>query len=316
MKVQPKSADRLDAAESVLFAEQLKHVNATILQTLTPELKARTLVPTLPGVDPGATVYEYRMMTKYGQAKIATGHSDDAPRVDLAGEKAASLIKEVTASYGYHVDEIRACQKAGIDLPTLKAQTAKEAIDRKIDSILAVGDSTYSLKGLLNQTSTTTATLGTKVGTGTKAWEGATADEILKDVRLMVTALITALQGAGGPVFRRYMLIVPEEQYAYISLTRMGDGSDMTILKWLLANVPQLEGIEGWYHCNNAGSGGTVDRAVMYPRSLEVVQGIVNLEFTPLAPQPRNFEEVVPCRAKCGGVIVPYPVAMCYADEL
>jgi hypothetical protein len=307
---------RLDAGESVFFNRQLEAIDKTVYETVYPENKARSLIPTQQGIPDWAKVYTWRLFSKFGQAKIAANMADDIPRADVAGEEASKVIKPVVASYGYDLFEIKAAAATGTPLDALKAQAARFAIESEIDSILALGDAVNNLQGLLAIAAGTTAlTLGTKAAGGL-TWAVATPDEIVADITSAPTAIRGAMSGAGGPVFSNFTILIPDAQYGQIAQTRMGDGSDTTILKFVLATSPFISDIQPWHHCHLASGGGTTDRMVCYPKNPLVVAGIVPMEFTSQPPEQRNLEYVINCMSTTGGIVVRYPLAIAYGDGL
>lgn len=305
---------RLDAAESVWFSRQLEAVDRQIYDVVFPENKARQFLPTQQGIPDWAKVYTWRMFEKFGRAKIAANMADDIPRADVTGVESSKVIKPVTSSYGWDIFELKAAAATGMPLDALKAQAARFAIETESDRILALGDADHGLEGLLALSSTTTYTPSTKVAGGT-TWAVATSDEIVGDLFGICQAIISAMKGAGGPVFTRFQIILPIEQYALIAQRRMGDGSDTTVLKFAQANSPWIESIEPWHLTNGAGSMG-VDRMVAYPKNPLVLAGIVPMEFTTQPPEQRNLEYVVNCLSTTGGVVVRYPVAVAYGDGI
>ncbi len=58
------------------------------------------------------------------------------------------------------------------------------------------------------------------------------------------------------------------------------------------------------------GGGDSTDIAVAYQKSPAVLTFEIPLPFTQYAVQVRNFEFIVPCRSRCGGVIIYRPLAI------
>ena len=306
---------RLDAAESVFFARQLESIDARQYQVLFSETKSRLLLPTQGGVSEDALVYTWRMFEHFGQAKVIANAADDLPSVDVSGQEQSVTIKEIGASYGWDLREIKASMRGGFDLDAEKAMSCRRAIDRKIDDLLATGSTLLGMQGFLTLTGAPTFTLGTKSGGGL-TWANGTPDEIAADLTGIVTARKLALKGAGGAEFDRFTIVIPIDKYALIAQTRMGDGSDKTILKFVLETSPWIESIESWSKCTLAGAGGATDRMVAYVKDPAVVSAIVPQEFRALPPQQRNLRYVINCTASCGGVVARYLVALAYADGL
>ena len=305
---------RLDASESAFFARQLEHVDKTLYETVFPENKARKLIPTQPGVPDWARVYTWRLFDKFGRAKIISNTADDIPRADVSGAEESKIIKPVAASYGWDVFEIKAAAATGTPLDALKAVSARFAVETEIDRILMLGDSDHGLIGLLGLSNTTSFTPADKAAGG-KTWAVATPDEIIADVSGAIQAIRTALKNAGGPSFQRFDIVLPIAQYSKISQTRLGDGSDTTILKFLLESNPFVNSIEESHHSDGAGAAAT-DRMTVYPRNPLILAGIVPMEFNTQPPEQRNLEFVINAMASTGGVVARYPVAIAYGDGI
>ena len=306
--------DRLDAAESVWFKRQLEFIDRQMYETVFPDNLARLYIPTQSGVPDWANVYTWHMFEKFGKAKIIGNHGDDLPRADATGSEASKIIKDLGVAYGWTLREVKRSNATGVPLDAMKAMSARFAIDTEMDNILANGLATHNLEGLLSLTGANTYTPITKAGGGT-TWAVATPDEISQDLFGIVAKAQGDLKMAGGPVFRKFTILIPIEQYALIAQKRMGDGSNITVLNFCLQNSPWIEAIEPWHHCDTAGSGG-VDRMVAYPRNPLVVAGIVPQEYVAMTPQQRNLEFVVNTIASTGGVVCRYPIAVLYGDGI
>jgi hypothetical protein len=305
---------RLDAAESVWFKRQLEFIDQTVYNEIFPENRARTLIPTAQNIPDWAKSYTWRMFTQYGKAKIVANMADDIPRADVTATEESKIIKPCASSYGWDIFEIKASSKSGVDLDVLKAYAARFAIETEIDEILAVGNTAHNLQGLFTLTGTTSFTVPTGLS-GLKTWASKTPDEIAADIAGIIGAVRTAMKGAGGPMFQKFTVIVPETQYTLIATKRMGDGSGQTVLKFILESNPWIGSIEPWYRATGAGSGAT-DRMVVYPKTPMVLAGIVPMEYTTLPPEQRNLEYVVNAIATVGGVVARYPVAIAYGDGI
>lgn len=89
-------ATRFDAGESVVIARSLDHVEQKITEVMYAELRALKLVPTIPGIDPGAKTYTFMVMDRVGQAEPSSERGKDLPRADVFLTENTSGIK----SYG------------------------------------------------------------------------------------------------------------------------------------------------------------------------------------------------------------------------
>jgi len=305
---------RLDAAESAFFARQLESIDTQVYTKFKAVAKARSLIPTQQGVDENARVYTWRMYDHYGVAKIISNSADDLPSADADGEEQSQIIKNLGLSYGWDIFEIKAAMKAGFDLDNEKATATRAGIERLIDNLLATGDAVYGIEGLLAITGAATYTASTK-GAGGLTWAVATPDEIVGDITGAITARRLALKGAGGPEFEKWSIVLPIDRYAQIAQQRMGDGSDKTILKYVLESSPWIESITDWSKCTGAGAA-SADRSVTYVRDPSVVAAVVPMEYRTLPPEQRNLRYIVNAVASTGGVVCRYPLAVVYTDGI
>jgi hypothetical protein len=306
--------NHLDAAEGIWFARQLQAVDAQQYDVLFPENKARQLIPTQGGIPAWAESYVWREYEKLGVAEFVADDATDLKSANVKATENTRIIKQLGASYRYTVREIKQAAATRTPLDAMRAAAARFAIETKIDEVLALGDVKHGLDGFLTLSNTTSYTLGDKAGGG-KTWAVATPDEIVKDIAGAITAIKIAMKGAGTQPFQMFDVVLPIGAHCDIAQRRMGDGSDTTVLQFVLRNLPHVNAITDWFRCDGAGQGST-DRMVVYPKNPTVLAGIVPEEYTPLAPQDRGLSVVVNATASCGGVVCRYPVAVAYGDGL
>lgn len=300
----------MDASESVFFSRQLEQIRAQTYDIKLLELKARGFLPVDNSISPGAEVVTYRQYNSVGVAKILANYGDDLPRADVKGLEFTSKIRGIGASYGFSMQEIRAAQFAGMPLEQRKANAARRSIEQKIDSLAQVGDSKHGLLGMLNQTNTTAFTV-VNGAAGTATFATKTADEVLNDLHGIANGIVASTKGAEVPD----TLILPIAQYTAIATRRVSTVSDTTILEFFLQSSPYIKMVDHWHALAGTGAGGT-DRMVCYRKDPDALQLIIPQEFEQMPPQLRGFESVTPCHARCGGVVMYYPLSMSYGDGI
>ena len=309
---------KLDTAESAFFSRELESIDTRVYEEIYPALKARELLPSVTGLDQFARVYTYRESKLYGKAKVISNMADDAPAVDVSATETSLMIKHLADSYNYDIFEIKAANREGRQLDRARALAARFVIETEIDDILGTGLASHGLKGLLNLTGTQTYTPSTKdaggTAWGTKTNPIATAAEMANDLLGFAAALVDSTKQR----FNNFTIVMPVEQYTLASLTPMNLGSDTTVLEFVLKtgrNAGFIKEIIPWYKCDGAGGGGD-DRMVAYAKQEHVIASILPFDFTPQAPQLRNFAWVVNNIAACGGVVCRYPIAVSYCDGI
>lgn len=311
---------KLDSNQNIFFARQLEDIDEKDYQVLFAGMLGRRYVPLVEGVPEWANVHTYRMYEMVGSAKIIGENANDLPRVGVRATEASRTIKQIGTSYGWTVREIQQAAATGAPLDALTVQAARSACAREIDTLLAVGNSSYGIEGLLKLSGVNTVAPSTKTGTGAgTAWIRAvpvSPDEILSDINNLVAQTRKRLKQAGDqiPQFARFTILLSSAEYAYIATTPRSSNSDTTILKYALQNNPWIESIEEWNMCDTADHDDTNNRAVCFPRDPMCLGAIVPQEFTALSPQEDGLNIVVPATASSGGVICRYQVAVSYMD--
>jgi hypothetical protein len=274
------------------------------------QLKAINLIPVSTEADPGAASITWSQYTKVGMAKIIANYADDAPRVDVYGVQNTSKVVRIGDSFGYDKDELRASQMANKRLDQRRAESAKRASDEKVNSIALIGDVDHNIPGFINYPGITVATLPAD-GTGTsKLWSSKTPDQIVRDLTLMVSSVFDTTNG----VEQIDTILMPIAQYLYIKNTKMSITGNLTILQFFLQNNPEIM-IDWLTELKGAGANGA-DRMLGYVRDPLHVTLEIPLPYTQLPPQEDGYGFNIYTEQKTAGVIVYYPLAMCYADGL
>ena len=222
------------------------------------------LLPVSTEADEGAEAITFRRYTMLGLAKIIADYASDSPRVDVYGEELTIRVYRVGDSYGWDRNEIRRSRMAGKSLDSRKAMAAKRASDEKINNIAWNGDSDYSINGFIDYPGITEYTVPADGTSSSKTWASKTPDQIVRDITGIVTAIIDPTNGVEQPD----TLLLPIDQFMLIANTRMTDGNDKTILRYVLDNNPFLRTIDWLTELKGAGAGGT-DRYMVYPREPE-----------------------------------------------
>lgn len=318
---------RLDSGDTLFLERELRYVDPVNYMTLFAGLKGRQYIPIIQGVPPLVNEYAYKMCTIVGDAKIGASHSNDATVVSVKYTNTVSSIEQIPVEMRWSIREIK--QSAMYDGGKLQEDTiraAMSAVARKRDNMLAFGLSGTTIGGLLNNSNVLTTTPSTKTGIGAgTAWirtVTVSPDEILADIAKIVSDTRTALKqaallplGESMPAFDKWVLLLDQANYTYISQTPRSATSDKTILQWALTQNPWLESIEEWWQCDAAGASST-HRAVLYPRNPMAVGCLIPDEWTQGTFQESGHEIVVPANGSCGGTVIKYPISCRYMDAI
>jgi hypothetical protein len=315
---------RMDAAEANVFARELLKIRAGVFDIKFPELKAQRLIPRNTEVNDTDEEFAFRYATEYGTTKLGASYSQTAPRVDVSMVEAApQLIRPMKVAYGYDFQEARVAARTGNGLPMRKANAARKAIAQEINDILTFGrtkgsvlagktDYGATLYGLANLPSTLTFTPATG-SEGSKLWSAKTPNEIIADMNGIASGIVTNSNDVEHP----NTLLLPLSRYEQIASQRMGDGSDMTVLKHFLSVNTHIKSVEAWYALDAApNSEWTGARMLCYDKSPEVMEYLLPVEFEQFAPQMVGTETVTECHARIGGIVLYRPKAVSYGDGI
>ena len=299
----------LDADEGIFFARQLEHVKAKSYDVQYAELKARQVLPVDNSAGPAAETIKYEQYDSVAVAKIISSYADDLPRADVKGKEFISTVKSLGASYGYNVQEVRAARMAGKPLEQRRAEAAKRAILQKENQIAFFGDSASGLTGFINNPNISTVVLPAD-GTGASAlFSAKTADQILRDLNSVCNFIFSNTKGVEMPD----TLLLPVSTFTFLATTARSSVSDTTILEYFKLNQPFVKEV-GWLNeLTGAGAGGT-NRMIAYKRSADKLMLEIPQDFEQFPVQEKGLEFVISCHSRLGGVIIPYPLSVCFAD--
>lgn len=298
-----QSTGRLDANESVFFARQLEAIKTQSYDVKRPVLNALAVFPVDTSVGEGATSVTYRQYDTVGMAKIIANYADDLPRADVSGKEFNSPVRGIGVAYGYDMQEIRSAIFANTDLPSRKMRAAQRAHEEAINKFSWAGDVNSGLPGFISNSNIPAYTVPAD-GTGsTKTWTTKTADQIIRDINGVINQVQTQSKG----IHRANLVIMPLEQYAYISSQPRSATTDTTILAFVQANNPGVE-FKAIIELDGAGAAGA-DLIYAGEFNAENIQLVIPMMFKQYTPQIDGLEYKIPCESRFGGVLVPFPLA-------
>lgn len=325
---------RQDASESVFYARQLEHIRPGLLETLYPEFEGKAFVPCNTSIPAGAEFHTVRVVNKVGRAQLIKNYGSDLPTADLTGGEVPQVIRGAGIMYRYTTQELRAAMMAGIPLDTAKAMSARYALALLLDEVMFygkadvnAGESATGLDaGMLNSGLTGLVTLANTTGfttptgaQGSKLWRRKTADEMVLDLNSFVNNVVRSTLG----IHRPNAIRLPLAAYNIATTKRMGDGSDMTVLKHFMAVNPYIKEVTPSYRLDaaqsenwNGTSSPTTGRAIAYETKPDRVECLLPLEFEQLPPVTRHFTYETACHFRTGGVVGLYPRSISYMDDI
>lgn len=307
---------RLDAADNagIFFAKQLAYVKSKAYDKEFPELTGLKLFPQTSEVDEGALYMEYFSYEPVGFADIIANYASDLPRVDVKGTPHRAEIVGIGNSYGYNVQELRACRRNALlgtmkPLDAARAEAARRAYDIKINHLIWHGDEKTGIIGVLSSGNNIPIYTLTNGAGGKADWASKTADEIAADVAGMLNYIDTLTQGVEHPD----SWAMPNDLYTSLNLRRI-DGTGESVLSYIKNHTPQIVNWEvaGELSKSNTDYNSTGKNiGLLYTKDAEKMAHEVPLAFLQHAPQERNLEMVINCEGRDAGMVIPYPLSAC-----
>lgn len=310
-KMKQREFVKLDSGESIFFGRELEKVKSKTYDILFPEYKALSMIPLGEETDPGAETIRYESFEDVGIAQILASYGDDVPRADVKGNETRVAVIPLASSYGYNLQEIRAAKMAGKPLIQRKANAAKRAIDYKQNLIAFFGDAATGVQGLINNPNIQEYTVPAD-GTGvSKLWSSKSADLILRDMNGICNQIFSVTLG----IHSATDLALPLKQYTQAATTMMGTAALETVLSFFLKTQPFCKNVTWLNELKSAGAGAT-DRMLAYMKDPDVLTVEIPQPFEQLPVQELGFEFVTYCHQRTAGVIIYYPLAVCFGDGI
>lgn len=303
----------MDSNESTFFLRQLEHIKTQVQEVQYVGLKARKVLPVSHDAGAGAEYITWRQFDKVGLARLIRDYSDDLPRVDVLGsEFINNPVVGLGASYGYNVQEIRASQMAGGQpLDMRRAAAAQEAILRLEDDLAFFGDARAKLVGFFNAPNSTSVVLPADGAGASVLWSTKTADQILRDLNLIVNTIVESTKEVEIPD----TMLMPTAAFNIIKQKRIGIDSNATVLSFFLATNGYIKDVEPLVKLTGAGSGGT-NRVIVFHRDPMKLTMEVPLDVTSHEPQKDGLEYEVNMESRFGGVLIYKPLSIAIADGI
>lgn len=291
---------------NVFLARELDYVKARTYEKKFPAMVGLQLVPVSNEVPEWAESFVSKVYDQVGIAKIIANYADDLPRADVTATEITTRVKTVGDSYGYNVNELRASQAMGTNLPARKAEAARRAVEIKMNKIALLGDPDYGLFGIMNHPN-----IGVTAGlTGNWADAGTSALDIVADLDTMINAVDNQSNG----VHKTNTVALPAAAFAAAGRKYVAESGGKSALQLARDNHPGVRFISATEFNDLNGTGTSV--AIVGEFAEENASFEEVMAFNQLPAQARNLELVVPCLARTGGVTVHYPLAFTKVNGL
>lgn len=277
------------------FARELEHVLTEVLRTPRAPMSGFALFPVRLDLPEGAKTYTQRIQDSYGKARVGGSYGDDPPTSDVTRAEYPMNIEPIFTGWEYTIADMAASMMTGVNLPSDRAEAALESDQQQHNDIMFQGMPEVGLLGFHTHPSiprvVTTARPTTPVG-----WE-ALINGAVGRIRAR-----TKTRGTG------FTVMLPTSIYQIVSEENRGNGTDTTVMEYLLRNNKHIVSIVEVFEQAEAGVGGSdlISVAPLTPKHLEYRGN----PWRPLPVQQRNYTFRVPCLSRSGGMHVKMPIFM------
>lgn len=319
MLAQLGALGHVDANETAMFARALLYIMPQPFMFKYPAIKYADLFPVNYSVPTGAKSHAFHEFDEMGNAQLMDSYADDAPNAEVQGFEVIGQIFGVRSEYTYTIQDLRSMMFSNIPLDAMKAITARRIIERKCDTISAVGDAKHQFTGLLNDANAPVLTAVTKLANSGKQWgiltgstvtPNATANEILQDCNVLLQSIVLNSRGTHTP----NVLMFGTQNWAIINTLRLDNFNMKTVADYLLSSLPWIDALEYWPQLDTASASGS-ERLFASERSRENYEIIISQEFEQFPPQAQNLAFKIPCHKRHGGIQMRFPKANAYMDQ-
>jgi len=299
---------REDAASSVFFARELENIEAETYKVEYPEFKMTSLIPVTSEAGLGAESHTYYMYDSVGVAQLIKNYATDFRRVDVKGQKYTLNFENFGDSYGYNFQEIENAKFAKKPLDKMKAETAREVIEQKIEDVMAFGQAEAGINGFFNHPNLTEVTLPNNSSNTDNDWRLKTPENIIKDVSALIRAPYTATKGRE----RVDTMVLGNDLYLHLADTPMGSDLDKTILEFLKKKHPGVNFTDHYFL--DEFQGAAEDRVIVYSRQPRKLKFHLPVRYKTLEPFWNGAEYSINNYCRMGGLQFIRPLSAAYAD--
>lgn len=298
-----------DNSESIFVARNLEFMRAGIYAKRYPQLKWNQFVPANYSIDTGAGSYTVTTSDTVGGVTVARMPSNQVLNVSAKVGQSSQGFFSMTNGYEFNLQEVRQAIFERKPLPTILAMGARNVMERKLDDVALLGESTMQIKGLFNLSGTATYAIPATGAGGLTSWESKSSDDILADLNGPIDQMMIATNEIETPD----TMIIAVSRKRLILNKRVGDGTSSTVYRYFTENQDIIKDIKTSYKLES-NAGWTGKRGVLYQNNEECLELLIPQAFEQMAPVAMHMTVSTICHMRTGGVALHKPQAVSYFD--
>ena len=314
------SDDRLKANDSYTFLmKELEKVDEKILEPLAGTDWPRDM-PVITGgglVENIASIDVSYASTGGNEDGLFSDAANDIPVIQADLSKSVARVFNFAEYMVFPIIEDEKMRSVGRDPETFLNKGLRLHYDKVVDRNVYVGFTRVGSSGLVNSALVTRSMVPVGAG-GTTTWDTKTADEILKDINLALTAVWFENDCASDGLPNHILL--PVTQFGSLVTRKVSDDSERSILTYILENnLVTQQGQElvispvKW--CSGRGTNGS-DRMVVYANRIDRICFNITQPLRRMDTETADLRIKIPYLAQFSEVRFLYPTTVRYMDGI
>ncbi len=285
---------RLDDATVGAFFRELELIETEVQQVEYADLPFASgkIVPLDIQNKPAKTSVTYRQTSKLGSFALQRNYSSALPMIEVLSEEFTQKVYKYAGGYWYSDDDILTASETGWDIESEKVSGVKEASEQLLNTLIAFGDSRIGMHGFLNDPNILYSYAPYTIDSNSETFQ------ILALLHDTVTAVVKLTKQIEKPD----TLILPVDQFHYLTTTMISDKLQLTLMEWFLKSSPYIKNVESINELAGAGDGGT-DMMKVYRRDRSKVKFRITQPLTFLQMTRKGLGYERPAVLKAGGIV-------------
>jgi len=288
-----------------LTASETEFLIAT-RQRQTRPAKFRSLIRVDRSTPPWAESVAVKQLEAFADFTIVQTMNDQLPKATVDATKASQPVYTFAAGYDVFDLEIERARKTGVDLGSAKALANGIRAEQILDAIAFGNWANPAINGL-NDAGTAPLPSG-------GVWTGQTVagTTILNELHGLANAVeANSLETASADT-----IVLSLARFQLLVTTRLGDGTDRTVLEAFKAQNPYIKRILPWNHCATAGANGE-QRAIAFD-SLNPLGPVMMIarELTDHDPVRKELGVSIAQSFTTAGVVIEMSETVAYLDGI
>ena len=308
---------KTDANETFSLERSLSAIQEVPFDTVFNMNRGMELVPINATIQlpEGAADYKFNIMDPAGEANFIANGALDFADADVKTVEETVKILDFGASYFFTHQDLQRAAMNNFQLDSARARAAAMAMNKKKDSILAIGDAERGVFGLANNPNVSISqAAAAAAGSNPTEWNDAekTAAEVLDDL-LQLVKDVNGDRDIGQ--FQADTLVLSPDRFEEIRKRFMSVDNTESVLTTFNRLCPEVQVLK-WSRLSLADAAGTGPRAILYSRDPLVVEAFMPVAMDQRGPQERALNFHVFLFARLSGVAIRYPFAVRYMDAI